>query len=222
VNRYGQFCPVAKATEVLGERWTLLIVRELLAGSSRFNELRRGLPGCSPALLTQRLRSLERAGVVLRTDDGGYAPTQAGRELFPIGQGLGQWGQRWARSRYEDDELDASALMWDVGHYLTHSLGGARRVVRFDFPAVTARQRRFWVVCTDEAVDLCLTDPGWPVDATVRADLRALTRVWMGDLPFASAVRAGDVAVEAPSVLARRIPSWFGRNPLVGHVAAAR
>lgn len=218
---YGQFCPVSKAAEIVCERWTPLIVRELLAGSSRFNELRRGLPGCSSALLSQRLRALERSGVIVRTDTDGvvrYVLTDAGWELFPLIEGLGKWGQRWARSDYTEAELDPAVLMWDVRRYLAHSLSDDRCVVQFSFPSCPAARRHYWVVLDDDQVDVCVTDPGWPVDATIVADLRALTRVWMGDETFSDALRDGRIIIAAPTALSRKIPRWFGSHPILATV----
>jgi DNA-binding HxlR family transcriptional regulator len=223
-STYGQFCPVSKAAEVICERWTPLIVRELLVGSSRFNEIRRGLPTCSTALLSQRLKSLERAGVIERSDDESgptYQLTPAGWELFPLIQGLGEWGQRWVRSEYQEDDLDPGLLLWDVRRYLSPSLATDRVVVLFQFPTAAPKRRRYWVVADDQ-IDLCFTDPGWPVDATIEADVRALTRVWMGDTTFLSALRAEEIRIDAPTALKRRIPDWFGQHPVLAQVPAAR
>lgn len=222
MSGYGQFCPVSKAAEIVCERWTALILRELISGSTRFNELRRGLPGCSTSLLSQRLRSLERAGVIRRGEDRTYVLTDAGWELGPVIEGLGRWGQRWARSRYTPAELDPAALMWGVRRHLRHSLGGERRTVKFSFPDVAPTRRHYWIVLTHDQVDVCLTDPGWDVDATITAQLRALTQVWMGDVTFSSAMRTGHISIDAPTSLARKIPAWFGREPLLGEVASAR
>ncbi len=222
---YGQFCPVSKATEVFCERWTPLIVRELLLGSSRFNEIRRGVPTCSTALLSQRLKGLERAGVVVRREDEdgvGYELTPAGWELLPLVQALGEWGQRWTRSEYRDDDLDPGLLLWDAHRYLSPDLGEGRKVVLFQFPQAPARRRRYWMVTGGDAVDLCLTDPGWDVDVTIEADLRSLTRVWMGDESFTDALRAERIRIDAPADLARRVPDWFGRHPVLGRIPAAR
>jgi DNA-binding HxlR family transcriptional regulator len=219
---YGQFCPVSKAAEVLCERWTPLIIRELMVGSTRFNDIRRGLPTCSTSLLSQRLKRLERAGVVKRSTGEGlvsYSLTPAGWELFPLVQGLGEWGQRWARSEYRDEELDPGMLLWDVRRYLTASLGDS--AIMFTFPNAPAKKRRYWVVISHGEVDLCLTDPGQEISATIEADLRALTRVWMGDITFRDAVRDGQVLIQAPTVLARKIPDWFGQHPVLAEVQAA-
>jgi DNA-binding HxlR family transcriptional regulator len=224
MTSYGQFCPVSKAAEVVCERWTPLIVRELLVGSSRFNEIKRGLPACSPALLSKRLRQLEAAGVVTRDVDGAsvsYGLTAAGWELFPLIQGLGEWGQRWVRSQYSEAELDPSVLMWDARRYLAPGLDACRVVVLFRFPGVDAKRRSYWILVDQEQVDVCITDPGIEVDVTVTADLRALTKVWMGEVPFREYIRDGAIDLQGPSSLTRRIPDWFGQHPILGPVKSA-
>ncbi len=219
---YGQFCPVSKAAEVICQRWTPLILRELLVGSSRFNEIRRGVPTCSPALLTKRLRELEVAAVVQRGPDGAtYHLTEAGQELFPLIQGLGEWGQRWARSDYGPDDLDPGLLLWDVRRFLAPGLGDARVVVQLVFPSLPPKRRFFWIVVDAQEVDLCLTDPGHPVDVVIEADLRSLTRVWMGDAQFLDEVAAGNIALEGPTSLTRRIPRWLGQHPVLAGVERA-
>lgn len=219
---YGQFCPVSKAAEVLCQRWTPLILRELLVGSTRFNEIRRGVPTCSPALLSKRLKELEAAGVVERTatDTGPcYTLTQAGTEVFPVIQGLGVWGQRWARSDYRPDDLDPGLLLWDVRRYLTPGVFGERRVViQLSFPSIPARRRYYWIVADADDVDLCLTDPGFAVDLVVEADLRALTEVWMGDLRFADALTDGRIAMHGARGLTQEFPVWFGQHPILASV----
>jgi len=220
VAGYGQFCPVSKAAEIVCQRRTPLILRELLVGSSRFNEIRRGVPTCSPALLSKRLKELEAAGVVERDVAGSaYHLTEAGRQLLPLIQGLGEWGQRWARSDYRPDDLDPGLLLWDVRRFLAPDVfGGGRVVVQFTFPAAPARHRYFWVVVDDHDVDLCLTDPGHPVDVTVEAELGALTQVWMGDARFVDALSDGRIVLHGPTRLTRRIPGWFGQHPVLAGV----
>lgn len=216
---YGQFCPVSKAAEVVCTRWTPLILREVLSGSSRFNEIRRGVPGCSPALLTKRLRELEAAGVVERGANGTtYQPTKAGQELFSVIVGLGTWGQRWARSDYGPDDLDPALLLWDVRRYLTPGLDDARVVVQLIFPHVSAKRRFYWIVVDRREVDLCLTDPGHAVDVVIEADLRSLTRVWMGDAQFVDEVAAGHIVLRGPARLTGSIPRWFGQHPIMAGV----
>jgi DNA-binding HxlR family transcriptional regulator len=225
MSGYGQFCPVSKAAEVVCQRWTPLIVRELLLGSKRFNEIRKGVPTCSPALLSKRLKELERAGVVNRielTDGVTYELTAAGRELYGIVAGLGEWGQRWARSDYGPDDLDPGLLLWDVRRFLDpNGLGDERVVVQIVFRGAPTGKRHYWVVADCGAIDLCLTDPGLGVDAVIDAELRALTQVWMGDIEFRDAIADNRIQLKGPRRLIRRIPSWFGQHPVLAPIKSA-
>lgn len=224
MTEYGQFCPVSKAAEVICQRWTPLVLRELLLGSSRFNEIRRGLPTCPPAMLSKRLKELEAAGVVERNPTGAsWSLTEAGRELFPMIQALGEWGQRWARSNYHDDELDPGLLLWDVRRFLQpQGLGDNRVVVSFRFPALPPRHRFYWLVTDGREVDLCLTDPGADADLRVEADLRALTKVWMGDITFDEALANGSIRLDGRRRLTQTFPSWFGQHPVLSGITRAR
>jgi DNA-binding HxlR family transcriptional regulator len=224
LNSYGQFCPVSKAAEVICQRWTPLILRELLVGSTRFNEIRRGVPTCSPALLSKRLKELESAGVIERNPHGtSYTLTEAGRELFPLIQALGEWGQRWVRSDYGPDELDPGLLMWDVRRFLQPGgIGEGRVVVQFVFPSMPARRRYYWLVDSGDDVDLCFTDPGMEVDVQIKADLRTLTQVWMGDAHFEEALRTGQIEVLGPRPLTRGLSDWFGQHPILAQVPRGR
>jgi len=219
MSGYGQFCPIAVACELFARPWTPLILRELLLGVTRFNEIRRGLPRVSRTLLAQRLRDLERAGVVVRTggDGGAYRLTRAGAELEPVVMTLGAWGQRWA-NRFDPDALDAEFLMWNVRRGIAvDRLPEARTVVRFDFRGLPPRYRRahvFWLVATRPEVDLCLKDPGGDVDLWASVDLGAFARVWLGDLDLAEALRTGAIELTGPRALARAFPSWFLLSPL--------
>ncbi len=221
---YGQFCPVSKAAEVVCRRWTPLILRELLVGSTHFNEIRRGVPTCSPAMLSKRLKELESAGVVERDPDGTtYVLTEAGRELFPLIQALGEWGHRWVRTEYGPDELDPGLLLWDVRRFLRPGrLGESRVVVQFTFPDLPPRRRYYWVVDDGRDVDLCLTDPGMAVDAEIDADLRSLTQIWMGDACFEDEQKDGRIRLKGPPHLTRAIPDWFGEHPVLAKVAPGR
>lgn len=224
--RYDQFCPVAKTAEFLSERWMPLIVRELLCGSRRFSEIQRGVPGISPALLSKRLKELQRAGVVTRTQVGRsveYDVTEAGAELYPIVEAMGVWGQRWARSSYSAEELDPSFLMWDMRRMLQPAgLRDGRSVVQFRFRAAPAGRSSYWLVVDERGIDLCLVDPGHDVDAVLTADIRALTQVWMGDRTMREAQAAGQITIEGSRDLRRRLPVWIGRHPVLGHVDARR
>ncbi|HEY1830310.1 MAG TPA: helix-turn-helix domain-containing protein [Acidimicrobiales bacterium] len=220
---YGQFCPVSKASEVVCRPWTPLIVRELLVGSSRFNEIRRGIPTCSPALLSKRLKELTLAGVITHEGpDGAYRLTDAGRELFPLIQSLGEWGQRWVRSDYGPDDLDPGLLLWDVRRYVDpKGLGNGRTVVQFSFPSMAPARRYYWMVLDGNEADLCLTEPGDEVDVEVTGDLGALTKVWMGDSTFRAALSEGSLMLHGRRTVTSRIPAWFGQHPVLAGIPKA-
>lgn len=210
---YGQFCPVAKAMELLDERWTLLVVRELVAGSRTFSDLRRGVPRMSPTLLSKRLQQLVRAGVVGRDDDGRYLLTRAGLELRPVVEAIGTWGTRWI-GELGDADLDPKLLLWDMHRNVDHdAVPPGRTVIRFWFAELGPRTREWWLVLDGGEADVCDADPGHPVAVTVRTGLRDLVRVWRGDLAWPAAVRAGLIAVDGPSALSRAVPSWFTLSP---------
>ena len=213
---YGQFCPIAKASEVLGERWTNLVIRELIAGSDGFNDLRRGLPLMSPSLLSTRLKSLQQAGVVERTETVtgvSYKLTKAGEELKPIILQLGVWGQRWARSDMSDDDLDPSMLMWDIHRSMNvESFPAGRTVLMFEFSDYTSKLRCWWLVITDGDVDVCMKDPGYEKDLHVLTDVATLTRIWMGDLSLNKAMRDKLIITTGPAYLKKSMPSWMGVN----------
>jgi len=213
---YYQFCPVSKAMELLDERWTLLVLRELLLGSEHFNDLRRGLPRMSPSLLSRRLQQLARAGIVDRRDDGGevrYVPTSAGRELLPVIEALGAWGTRWV-GELGDEDLDPQLLLWDMHRNIDHaSTPDLRTVVQFRFPDLPGKVRNWWLVITPGEADVCDTDPGYPVTVTLTATLRHMTQVWRGDLSWPQALRTGAVELTGPEKLRRALPDWFTLSP---------
>ncbi len=222
---YGQFCPVAKAAEIFAERWTPLVLRELVSGSHRFSHLHRGVPLMSRTLLAHRLAQLEDAGIVrsaARTKGRGreYFLTPAGEELRPLIQRLGEWGQRWARSQVSADDLDPGLLMWDIRRRLhTDRLPDRRVVVQFDFRAVPKTFRSpptFWLILERRDVDVCLKDPGFEIDLVVDADLLALTKAWMGDVRLADAMRSGLVRVDGPTALVRAFPAWLALSGFAG------
>ncbi|MFC8600183.1 MULTISPECIES: winged helix-turn-helix transcriptional regulator [unclassified Isoptericola] len=216
---YGQFCPVAKAMEVLDERWTLLVVRELLLGSTRFNELRRGNPKMSPTLLAKRLRTLERAGVVRRTGDEGHARyvlTPAGEELRPVVEALGAWGTRWVGGLGEAD-LDPHLLLWDMRRTIDVAAWPRERtVVAFALTDVAPRVSRWWIVVRDGQVEVCDYDPGYDTAVVVTTPLRTLTRLWRGDVTWDGALRARDVVLDGPEAVRRQVPRWLGQSVFAG------
>lgn len=223
-TQYGQFCPVAKAMELLDERWTLFVVRELMLGSRHFNALRRGVPRMSPALLSKRLQTLVRAGVVERWEDGNrvsYRLTESGRELEPIVEALGRWGIRWI-PELGDADLDPHLLLWDVHRNIDlEAVPDGRTAIAFVFPRLPGSPR-WWIVIGDDGVDLCDVDPGFPVRVTVEADLRALTRLWRGDVDWATALRSGDLVLHGDAQVRRALPRWLKLSGLAGTPRPAR
>jgi DNA-binding HxlR family transcriptional regulator len=218
MQKYKQYCPVARATEILAERWTPLIVRELIAGSRRFNEIERGLPGISRGLLASRLRGLEHAGVVERLPGtssaaAGYHLTEAGLELRTVIEALGAWGARWAFGDPEPEELDAGLLIWKIHQRIQRDLlPEGRTVVEFDFTG--RRGRRVWLLLQPREVSVCVTPPGFDSDLVVRADLALFYRLWLGQVEYDAAIRSGGVVVAGPQALVRQLPRWLMWSPM--------
>jgi DNA-binding HxlR family transcriptional regulator len=217
MTNYGQFCTVARGAEVFGERWTPLVVRELLCGSRRFNDIRRGVPRMSVTLLSQRLRKLTEAGLIERVrNDAGweYQLTPAGEELRPIVEQIGHWGARWIGSRLKRGQLDAGFLMWDIRRFLKlDQFPRGRTVIQFSFiDARHPRERRWWLVVENGKADLCRDDPGHELTLIVESTVRALTEIWTGDADAQAEVRAGHVNVVGPDSDARALWRWLGRS----------
>jgi DNA-binding HxlR family transcriptional regulator len=213
-QEYGQFCPVALASEVLAERWTFLIVRELLAGARRFNDIRRGVPRVSATLLKQRLQTLEAALVVERRSASGgkgsaYRLTEAGAALKPVVTSIGEWGQRWARDISPAD-LDPGWLVWAMHRRLdTRAMPPGRTVIEIEFVDAPAKQRRFWLVHCDGNVDVCLKDPGYDTSLRVATKVRLFAEVWRGIRPLREELRAGTIRLEGPTSHRRAFPHWL-------------
>lgn len=224
--KYGQYCPIAKAVEILGDRWTLLIVRDLLTGTCHFNDLERGLPGISRGLLADRLRRLERLALVEKVElkNGrqrtAYYPTKAGRELKSVINELLVWGARWAFEEPEEQDLDPTLLMWWMrDRVCVEELPEHRVVVRFDFTG--AKYEKFWLVLTKGDVSLCLTDPGFELNVVVTADLSTFFQIWLGRVSYFDALRDGRVEVDAIPRLADAFPTWFAYSLAAPAVRAA-
>jgi len=199
---YGQFCPVAMAAEILGSRWTIPVLRELLCGSKRFNELRKGVPRMSPALLSQRLRDLEHAGIVTREQNASGGPqyrlTEAGEDLRGVVEGIGGWGQRWIDAEISLRNLDASLLMWDMRRRIDPKpIPMQRAVIQFLYP-------------DNGTADLCSVDPGFDVDLYVRSDLRTMTQIWMGLTTVAAEESAGRLILTGNPILKSTAQQWLG------------
>lgn len=215
-NSHGQFCTVARSAEVLCERWTPLVLRELLCGSRRFNDLHRGVPRMSTSLLAQRLRRLEEFGVVRRAAAGKvweYSLTPAGEDLRPIITALGHWGARWIGSRLRREELDAGLLMWDVRRSVRiETFPSVPVIIHFRFRDARTGERQWWLVVEDGAADLCRDDPGRDVTLVVEATVRALTEVWTGDRTPEQAIQAREVRVEGARRDAAKLWQWLGSS----------
>ena len=215
MTSYGQFCPVAKATEIIGEKWTLLILRELLMGTSRFNDFQRAMSRISPTVLNKRLKQLEDKGVVVKKRLSGqkgfeYRLSAMGRELEPLIEQVAVWGQRWARGQMSDDELDVELLMWDIHRRIrTDRLPGGETVLAFNFNDLD-KYRKWWLVVSPDDVDLCTEDPGKDIDLYLSSDLRSMVEVWLGDVDLKSSMRAGRIVVVGAKALERNMEDWFG------------
>ena len=220
---YGQFCPVAMAAEIVCSRWTALVVRELLCGTTRFNDLRRGVPLMSPTLLSKRLKELEDVGVIVTVPTGQagiveYRLTEAGEDLRPVVMSLGIWGQRWVEKSLSLKNLDPSLLMWDMRRSLDPMpLPKRRCTVQFHFPDVQSAKRSWWLVIDVVGgagkVDLCSTNPGFEIDLYVTSPLRSMTAIWMGFTTVAAEAEAGHVELIGDAEIARSMQKWLGLSP---------
>ncbi len=220
-SQFGQFCPVALASEVLTQKWMLLIVRELNAGATRFNEIRRGVPRISATLLKQRLIQLESAGVLTRHNlppDGPdeYILTEAGIELKQVLAEVGIWGQRWARG-IERDDLDPGWLVWAMHRRIdTAGMPDGRTVIAIHFTDAPYNNNLFWLVCKHPEVDVCVKPPGFDEDVTVETDVRTMAEIWRGIRPLRQSLADGHIRVKAPSALKRKFPDWLMLSVFAG------
>ncbi|SDE07710.1 winged helix-turn-helix transcriptional regulator [Limimaricola pyoseonensis] len=219
VASYGQFCPVAMASELLCSRWTPLIVREFLCGSRRFNDLRRGLPRISPALLSKRLKELEGIGLIERVGECGseYQLTPAGEATRPIIMALGFWAQSWVDSEVSLRNLDPTLLMWDMRRSLNVTeMPEDRRVIQFVYPDLAPNKQNHWLIVDGPLVDLCYVDPGFDIDLLVECALRTMTMIWMGLTSIEAEQRAGRLLIEGDRELSRSMRSWLGLSSFAG------
>ena len=211
---YGQFCPIAKATEILGEKWTLLIIREILMGGSRFNELQRGLSLISPTMLSKRLDSLEEHGLVLKKkipNQKGYEyfPTKPCNELLPIIKSLGDWGMRWARSNLTEQDYDVELLMLYLKRSIQpENLAGNESVIRFQFTDIQDYPN-WWIMVKGNEVDVCVNDPGKDVDVYFTSTVKTMADIWMGDTTYKKEQANGNIKIVGHKALTRNISSWM-------------
>lgn len=212
--KYQQYCPIAAATEILGEKWTILILRELLMGGRRFNELQRGLGDISPALLTSRLKFLEEQGILVRRKVSGqrtfeYYPTEACEALLPVIFAIGEWGLIWTKANMLDADFDVELLMLYMERSVDPSkLIGDESVIQFKFSDLI-EQSDWWLLVRNQNVDLCITDPGKDVDVYFNCSVRTMYEVWMGDRSYKEVMSSGDMTVQGEPALLRNIRSWL-------------
>lgn len=216
---YKQFCPLAMAAEILCTRWTMVLMRELIAGSTRFNDLRRGVPKMSPTLLSLRLKELELAGIVQRREvksERGvyeYALTEAGQDLRHLVAAMGTWGQRWIESQLSLKNLDPSLLMWDMRRNLNpEPLPAKRVVIEFIYPDLPSTKRKWWLVVEPGGdVDLCWSDPGFDIDLHITTDLRTMTMIWMGLTTVERERKV--ITMIGDRKIANTMQTWLGLSP---------
>lgn len=222
--RYGQYCPIARAAELFADRWTVLIVRELLVNVNCFNELERGLPGISRPLLSERLRRLVHGGVLERRAAGRgrrveYRLTPAGRELRRVISALGEWGVHWAFGEPRSNELDPTVLLWWMRRRVCRdSMPRQRVVIQFDFRG--AAKRTYWLVIESTEASICRKHPGFDVDLIVKADVAAMYEVWFGRATLSEAVRKREICLQGTPAVVRAFPRWFAWSPLADKVRA--
>jgi DNA-binding HxlR family transcriptional regulator len=226
MTKYGQYCPVARSVEILGDRWTLLIVRDLLDGRDRFNDLERGLPGIPRAVLADRLRRLQKTGLLERQVESSprrtrYQLTQAGKELSQVVEALTHWGARWAFGEPDTSELNPILLLWWMRDRVYFERLPRRRVV-VEFAFQEPRRYTYWLVLQPTDVSICLTHPGFEVDIQVIAELATLYKVWLGRMTFTEALREQLVDLNASPSLARNFPRWFAWSPAADVVRAQK
>lgn len=218
MSGYGQFCPMALATEIVGERWTLLVLREMMKGAARFNDIHRGVPRMSPALLSKRLRRLEQAGIVERRRESGgpaYRLTAAGSELERVVEGLAVWGKQWLPASLSAGNADPDLLMWDMHRELDAAqMPPTRTVIRFDFADQPPRKRLRWVLASAAGAELCITDPGYEVDLYVGTDAPTMVAIWHGDIALGRAIDRGLVQLDGPRPLRAAFTRWLRPGPL--------
>jgi DNA-binding HxlR family transcriptional regulator len=211
---YGQFCPIAKATEIIGEKWTVLIIREALMGSTRYSEFQRGLSLISPTMLTKRLDSLVNHGLLMKKKIPGqrgheYFPTTSCNELLPIVRSLGDWGMRWARSNLTRTDYDVELLMLYLQRsIMPENLPGNESVIRFKFTDIEDMSE-WWLVVTDDQIDVCVKDPGKEVDVHFTSTVKTMADIWMGDTTYRKSVASGELKIVGNRALTRNVTAWM-------------
>lgn len=216
-NQSGSLCPAVKAADMIGDKWTLLLMRELFMGANRYNAFQRALPRISPTVLSKRLKQMEEDGLIIKKSVAGekateYRLTRCGRELAPLINYMSKWGLRWARRRMNEEDLDVGTFMWDFHRSLnTSELPDGETVFSISFAGLDAHSK-WWLVANGDVVDLCTDDPGKEVDLYIATTLPALAEVWMGDLDVAAALKTEDLQLTGAAYLMRSASQWFPKS----------
>lgn len=216
-NQSGSLCPAVKAADMIGDKWTLLLMRELFLGASRYNEFQRAMPRISPTVLSKRLKRMEQDGLIIKKTVIGekvkeYRLTTCGRELGPLIDYMSKWGLRWARRRLSEEDLDVGSFMWDFHRSLkTTELPDGETVFSVTFSGLES-YKRWWLIANNDVVDLCTDDPGKEVDLYIFSSLPALAEVWMGDTSIAAATKLEDIRISGASYLMKTAPQWFPQS----------
>lgn len=217
MNNTGSLCPAIRAADMIGDKWILLVLREMFLGNSRYSDIQRALPRISPTILSKRLKHLERNGLVIKKSAAGrkakeYRLTACGREIAPIIHHMSSWGLRWARRHLEDEDLDVSAFMWDFHRTLnTEELPDGETVLYVRFPEL-ASHNEWWLIAGQGNVDLCMEDPGKEVDVYISNRLPTAAAVWMGDVSVRSAIRSKEISITGNAYLLRTVNRWFPKS----------
>ncbi len=217
MNKSGSLCPAVKAADIIGDKWVLLLMRELFLGSTRYNDFQRALPRISPTILSKRLKQLEQDGLIIKKPVPGqkaneYRLTRCGRELAPLIDQMSKWGLRWARRQIIEEDVDIAGFMWDFHRTLnTDELPDGETVFAVHFPELT-QYARWWLIVTDESVDLCTDDPGKDVDLFITGSFPEMIAIWMGDTPLKSAVSDEAVFLTGESYLTKSADRWFPKS----------
>ncbi len=220
VKSYGEYCPIAMGAEAIGDRWTPLVLRELICGSHRFSEIQRGVPRMSRTLLAQRLKQLERQGIIERRPGPTYHLSEAGRDLEAVIWRLGEWAVNWLMSDPEKEQFDGAHLMWRVRQrVVADELPDRRVVVQFNFPQAH-RGRRIWLLLDRAGSSVCQRDEGFEISLFVTADIREFMLVWMGRSTWDAATRSGAITLDGPRELVRAFPRWFALSPFAASASA--
>jgi DNA-binding HxlR family transcriptional regulator len=216
-NKSGSLCPAAKAADMIGDRWTLLLMRELFMGANRYNQFQRALPRISPTVLSKRLKQMEEDGLIIKKSVVGekatdYRLTKCGRELAPLVNYMSKWGLRWARRRMNQEDLDVGTFMWDFHRSLnTSELPDGETVFSVSFSGLDAHNK-WWLVANGNVVDLCTDDPGKDIDLYISTTLPALAEIWMGDTDVRSAIKSDDIMLTGETYLVKSAADWFPKS----------